>query len=257
MLYGSMKPGTEYFIQRDRFALLLDIDGTLLDIAARPDAVQVPERLLANLARILEHLDGALALVSGRPIQTIDELFSPLTLPAIGCHGAELRPKPGLHDVLVLAPPLSVSLRARMDAIAARYPGVSVEDKVYSLALHYRNVPHLADALRDSVQAIRREAPPGTVDVLAGKCVFEIKPAGIDKGTGLRTLMGHASFRGRRPIFLGDDVTDESAFAVLPEFDGVGIAVGKEMPGAVLAFQDPTEVRAWLANIAKLKEPAG
>ena len=257
MSCGSMKPGTEYFIQRDRFALLLDIDGTLLDIAARPDAVRVPEQLLKNLSCIFKRLDGALALVSGRLVQTIDELFSPLTLPAIGCHGAELRLNPGRRDVLVLIPPLSGSLRARMDAIAARYPGVSVEDKGYSLALHYRNAPHLADTLRESVQEICREVPPGTVEILAGKCVFEIKPAGIDKGTGLRTLMEHAPFRGRRPIFLGDDVTDESAFAVLPEFNGVGIAVGKEMPGAALVFQDPPEVRAWLASIAKLEEPAG
>jgi trehalose 6-phosphate phosphatase len=235
-------------------ALFLDIDGTLLDIAPRPDAVRVPGELPFDLATMTGCLGGALALVSGRPLSVIDELFSPVGLPAIGCHGAEIRAASGEGARVTRAAPLPAAFRARLAGIVALHPGLLAEDKIYSVALHYRAVPACEAALFAAVREICVEAPSVAVSVLRGKCVIEVKATGFSKGTAVRVLMRDAPFHGRIPVFVGDDRTDEDAFAVLPEFGGCGIAVGRALAGAAFVIKDPAAVRHWLAQQVRSKE---
>jgi trehalose 6-phosphate phosphatase len=232
--------------QRD--ALILDIDGTIIDIAPTPESVIVPESLKLNLSRLCARMGGALALSSGRTIAAIDELFAPLKFVAADCHGAELRLDP--HGPLQrCAAPLSSAEKAAFADIGKLDPRIRTEDKVYTFAIHYRSVPELEDTLFAMVNTRVHELE-SNLEVLSGKAVIEIKEPGFNKGTGLRHIMKDAPFAGRRPIFLGDDVTDEDAFAVLPEFSGVGISVGRLLPGASGTVRSPADVRDWLARMA-------
>jgi trehalose 6-phosphate phosphatase len=235
----------------DDVALLLDVDGTLVDIAPRPDDVFVPAPLRQALQRLQERTSGALALVSGRPLADLDRLFAPMQVAAIGGHGAEIRPIAGGPVDLSHADPLDESLKARLAGLAAGLPGVLVEDKSYSLALHYRLAPEHEDAVREGVASICGEWPAGTINILLGKAVVEIKHAGVSKGLALRKLMAHPPFAGRTPIFIGDDTTDETAIAAVPEFDGYGYSVGRPIEGAVFQFSTPHDVRQWLEKISR------
>jgi trehalose 6-phosphate phosphatase len=230
----------------DRIALLLDIDGTILDFAPTPSQVKVPAALSATLTKLLHRTKGALALVSGRPLADIDRIFAPLKLPAIGGHGAEIRRAP---DSPATHPPLSIDTQLKEQLIAAAGEGILVEDKGYSIALHYRLAPGRGGALREAVSAIVAEHPDSGVEVLPGKWVIEVKPERFTKGTGIRNLMNNPPFRGRIPFFIGDDVTDEAAFAVLPQFEGIGYSVGRPFKGAAGIFDDALAVRDWLDRV--------
>jgi trehalose 6-phosphate phosphatase len=231
-------------------ALLFDIDGTLLDLAPRPHEVKVPHGLRHVLARLQQLTTGALALVSGRPLIDIDAIFAPLKLTAIGGHGAEIRQLVDGKVALTSVAPLDEALRVRIKALGTR-PGIVVEDKGYSIALHYRLAPERQRAIHDGVAAIRAQLPPGSTDLLPGKFMIEVKKAGFDKGTGIRELMRHPPFAGRRPVFVGDDVTDEAAFAVMPELGGRAMSVGRMVRGAAKRFETPADVRRWLERICK------
>ncbi len=235
----------------DEIALLLDIDGTLLDIAPRPDEVRVPSRLRGILKGLWEQLDGALSFISGRPLADIDRIFAPLKLPAVGGHGAEIRPSMDGAIIDQLAQPLDPKLKQLLSKIAKLGPGVLIEDKSYSLAIHYRLAPKLGGDVLRSVAAICEKWGAHRLELLPGKSVIEIKQRGFDKGTALRQLMGYPSFAGRRPVFIGDDTTDDAAFAVLPEFSGVGLSVGGIVPGASFNFETPHDVRVWLEQLAE------
>ena len=239
-------------IPRDlhHFAILLDVDGTILDIAPTPRAVQVPESLRRTLAVVCEAVDGALALVSGRPLSDLDAIFAPLRLPAIGGHGAEIRPVAGGGTIERRAAGLDPRFKRTLQDIAAHHPGVMVEDKGYSIALHYRLVPKEGPALVDEVGQACKAWADRSIEPLAGKAVIEIKAAGFNKGTAVRELMNHPPFAGRTPIFIGDDKTDEDAFAVMPEFNGHAISVGQRVPGIEDQFESPAEVRSWLERLA-------
>jgi trehalose 6-phosphate phosphatase len=239
----------------DRVALLLDVDGTLLDFAPTPREVFVPASLRESLLRLLERTGGALALVSGRPIEELDLLFAPLQLPAAGGHGAEIRLSALGAINCGQAAPLDKEIKRRLATIAAIGPGIILEDKAFSLAIHYRLAPEQESVVRDAVLTIGEEAGP-SVEVLPGKYVFEVKSTGFDKGTAVRDLMAHAPFRARQPVFLGDDTTDEAAIGVMPEFDGVGISVGRLMPGAKAWFATPQDVRTWLQDLARVEKIA-
>ncbi len=227
-------------------AILLDVDGTLLDIAPRPDAVRVPNGLIDVLEKLVVITDGALALVSGRPIADLDRIFSPLRLTCIGGHGAELRLDDG--GMVQLAPKLDVALRRELVALAEGRAEVLVEDKGYSLALHYRLAPEREPELRSRIADICSRYP-GAAEILPGKSVIEIKSAPFNKGLAVRALMTHAPFVARRPIFIGDDVTDEPALASMPEFGGLGFSVGRAIPGVAGTFQSPADVRHWLSHM--------
>jgi trehalose 6-phosphate phosphatase len=230
-------------------AMLLDIDGTLLDLMPTPREVWVPPGLAATLNGLVAATSGALALVSGRSLNDIDLIFAPERFPAVGGHGAEMRLNADDEAAAPLAPLLDKELKRRLAAIARISPGILLEDKGYSLALHYRLAPHAKDAIEAAITLIRAEMPNERVEVLPGKCVFEIKPSGFNKANGVRALMQHAPFAGRRPLFIGDDVTDESVFAIMPDMQGLAFSVGHRAKGVNGHFDAPRDVREFLAHL--------
>src|ERR1700675_2222819 len=241
-------PG-EHVQHWDQCAILLDIDGTLLDLAPTPREVWVPPGLARTLNRLLVRTDGALALVSGRSLNDIDLIFAPEQFPAVGGHGAEMRLSGDSEAVAVHAPPMDKELKRRLAAIARLSPGILLEDKGYSLALHYRLAPHAERAIYEAISLIRADLPNAPIEVLPGKCVYEIKHSGFNKASGVTELMSHEPFKGRRPIFIGDDVTDESVFAIMPDFGGLSFSVGRRAQGVTGHFDEPRDVRAWLARL--------
>jgi trehalose 6-phosphate phosphatase len=175
-------------------------------------------------------------------------LFVPLKFTAAGAHAAELRLDPD-GEVRRCGVPLTPVEKAAFAAVTKLDPRLRIEDKVYTLAVHYRNALELEDQvialMREQVAKLRED-----LRILCGKAVVEVKTRGFNKGTGLRQIMEHPPFRGRRPIFFGDDVTDEDALAVLPEFSGLGISVGRLLPGEELQVSSPRVVRLWLARVS-------
>ena len=230
-------------------AVLLDIDGTLLDLAPTPREVWVPPGLARTLDGLLQRTSGALALVSGRSLNDIDSIFAPEQFPAVGGHGAEMRLSTDSEAVATHAPPMDKELKLRLAAIAKLSPGILLEDKGYSLALHYRLAPHAEKAIYEAVALIRADLPNAPIEVLPGKCVCEIKHAGFNKASGVLELMKHEPFRGRRPIFIGDDVTDETVFAIMPDLNGLAFSVGRRAQGVAGHFDEPNDVRAFLARL--------
>jgi trehalose 6-phosphate phosphatase len=230
-------------------AVLLDIDGTLLDLMPTPREVWVPPGLSKTLNRLVERTNGALALVSGRSLNDIDLIFAPDVFPAVGGHGAEMRIDPESEAVAAHAPPMDKELKRRLAAIAKLSPGILLEDKGYSLALHYRLAPHAEKAIYAAVSLIRADLPNAPIEVLPGKCVCEIKHSGFTKASGVRELMTHAPFKGRRPFFIGDDVTDETVFAIMPDMDGLAFSVGRRAKGVAGHFDAPSDVREFLTHL--------
>src|SRR5882762_6585936 len=241
----------------DQTAILLDIDGTLLDLVPTPREVWVPPGLAKTLNRLLERTSGALALVSGRSLNDIDLIFAPEQFPAVGGHGAETRLSQDSEAVASHAPPMDRELKLRLAAIAKLSPGILLEDKGYSLALHYRLAPHAEKAIYEAVSLIRADLPNAPIEVLPGKCVCEIKHSGFNKATGVSELMTHEPFRGRHPIFIGDDVTDEAVFGIMPDLGGLAFSVGRRAQGVAGHFDEPRDVREWLAHLLDDEAAAG
>jgi len=235
-------------IDPKRSALLFDVDGTLIDIGPSPFEVDVPEALRAALARLLELTDGALALVSGRPIRDLDTLFAPLKLPAIGGHGAETRLHSG--EVPDRVADLPASLREYLVSAVTPDPRLAYEDKGYSVALHFRKAPEHEAHLRAHVDKGLAIYPKEEIEVLPGKAMLEVKRPGVTKGVAVRALMTRAPFGGRKPVFIGDDVTDESVFAVMPELGGESFSVSRSFAGVPYVFAEPADVRRALARLA-------
>ena len=206
----------------DDTALFLDFDGTLVDLAPEPDAVVVPEGLIDALARVRARLHGALAIVSGRAVVAIDQFLHPLDLPAAGVHGSERRDVAG-RMTLLPTPRLDVVERAAT-ALVNQFPGLALEAKRGALALHYRQAPELEMLCRSTMQTAV-DASPG-LTLLAGKMVFEAKSVGASKGLAIADFLREAPFAGRRPLFFGDDSTDEAGFAAVQQHGGVGVKVG-------------------------------
>jgi len=230
-------------------AVLLDIDGTLLELAPTPREVWVPPGLAKTLHRLHKRTNGALALVSGRSINDIDLIFAPDQFPAVGGHGAEMRIEADSEAVSAHAPPMDKELKRRLAAIARLSPGILLEDKGYSLALHYRLAPHAEKAIYAAVSLIRADLPNAPIEVLPGKLVCEIKHSGFTKASGVMELMRHEPFKGRRPFFIGDDVTDESVFAIMPDIGGLAFSVGRRARGVAGHFDAPSDVREFLAHL--------
>jgi trehalose 6-phosphate phosphatase len=235
-----------------QYALLLDFDGTIVDIAPTPESVEVPLSLRRALARLSERSGGAVALISGRSVADLDRFFAPMRLPIVGVHGAELRLLNGAATEK--RDPALLEQRLRRALAALEGAGVVVEDKGSSVALHYRLVPERAGLIRAAVDEICAQTWDPPIEILPGKAVIEIKHAGFSKATGVRELMTHAPFRGRRPVFIGDDTTDETVFPILPELGGFGFSVGREIAGLTGHFDAPADVRAWLDQLAPADE---
>jgi trehalose 6-phosphate phosphatase len=237
-----------------RTALLFDVDGTLIDIGPSPFEVDVPGDLKDTLARLYELTQGALALVSGRPIRDLDMLFAPLRLPAVGGHGAETRLAEGAHVERI--DDLPEALRRYLVDAAKPGSGIEYEDKGYSVALHYRKAPKQAEPLRRHIAAGRAAFPDEKTELLLGKAMFEVKRPGVNKGAAVRSVMTEPPFAGRRPIFLGDDVTDESVFEMLPSLGGQGFGVGRHFPQIAGMFPTAEDVRRALHSLAAAAQPA-
>jgi len=235
---------------RDDWALFLDVDGTLLKIAATPAAVSVPARTIELLERVQRRLAGALALVSGRRVADLDALFAPLRLPAAGAHGAERRDASGRYHAEELGSALDPARRL-LSAWADEHRGTLLEDKGVALALHYRAAPALEEAARAAVAAAAAAAGP-SFHVQDGKKVFEIKVGGHGKGAAIAQFMSEAPFAGRLPVFVGDDLTDEDGFEVVNHLGGHSIAVGVNRDThARWHLADESEVLRWLETFAE------
>lgn len=225
-------------------ALFLDFDGTLAEIASQPELVQVPADLVDTLRHVAGRLGDALAIVSGRRLADLDGFLAPLLLPAAAEHGAVQRlskdrtvhfATPDLHDIARVAL-----------ALAAQHAGLHVEIKSAAIALHYRHAPELESlCLEAMAEAVKRT--PG-VNLMQGKCVVEIKPAGVSKGTAIQAFMAEAPFAGRVPVFAGDDTTDEAGFAAVQAMGGQGIKVGAGDSLAEYRCASPALLRQWLQS---------
>jgi trehalose 6-phosphate phosphatase len=229
-------------------AILLDVDGTILDVAATPQGVVVPASLVRALDELHARTNGALALVSGRLIENLDRLFVPLKLPCVGGHGVESRISGGApiqRRRVELSPPLKTQVTAAVTVD----PRIIIEDKGSSLAVHYRLTPELGPLVKNKIAAILDRTPGERLEMLCGKAVIEIKPPSFNKGVAVCELMKSAPFAQRIPLFVGDDVTDESVFAVMPALGGFGYSVGREAAGVAGIFGGPQDVRDWLAGL--------
>jgi trehalose 6-phosphate phosphatase len=231
------------------WALFLDVDGTLLEIAETPQSVRVPPVLREILVSLSFRLDGALALVSGRTLNDLDHLFAPLRFCAAGVHGWERREATGCVIRPQLDPSRLDCARDLLRRLVARQEGLMLEDKGHGLAVHFRRAPHLSAVVREHVtEACRLVGSAFTMQ--AGKCVFEIRPAGHTKGTSVRAFMQQPPFLERLPIYIGDDLTDEDAFAIVNEIGGISIKVGDDQ--ATLAqhrLPGVRQVLRWLQSI--------
>jgi trehalose 6-phosphate phosphatase len=236
-------------------ALLIDVDGTLLEIAPRPELVEVPPGLPDLLQRLAGERGGALALISGRPIADLDRLFQPWRGAAAGLHGIERRTADGNwapsgdSEADCIAAAALDRLRPDLAALAEQRPGLWLEDKGRTLALHYRAIPEAGPAIRDAATRLLRERGDA-LRLIPGKMVVEFQPRHHGKGNAIAAFMEEPPFRGRVPVFLGDDTTDEEGFAEVNRRGGISIRVGPPAGDSVAVYQLPsvTEARDWLAG---------
>jgi trehalose 6-phosphate phosphatase len=226
----------------DRAALLLDLDGTLLDIAPTPASVVVPAGLLDALSALRDALGGAVAVVSGRPVEQIDALLDCVPYAVAGEHGGAIRPAPGAALERPDLPAVPLRWLERAERAAAATPGVLLERKAHGFVLHYRLAPAAGPALHQAVLAMLAE---GGADfaVMPARKAWEVRPRGADKGKAVRRLMACPPFLGRVPVYVGDDVTDEDGMRAARELGGLGFKVQDR-------FGDAAGVRAWLGVLA-------
>ncbi len=230
-------------------ALFLDVDGTLLEFAHRPDAVTLNAILPVVLQQLYDRLDGALALISGRRIDEIDDLFAPLRLPAAGQHGMERRDARGLLHRADTVHGLD-DIRVSLHRFADNHDGILLEDKGSALALHFRQAPDVEVAAHNLVRTVTSNRDD--LHYLAGNMVFEIKPRAVDKGVAIGCFLKEMPFSGRLPVFIGDDVTDEDGFRCVNERGGLSIRVG-EASNSVARYgvPDVCSVLEWLCAVAE------
>lgn len=244
-MLGKLNPRT--------IGLFLDVDGTLLDIAPRPEAVEVQPGLLDDLAAAERVLGGALALVSGRPIAELDRLFAPLRVAASGIHGAEMRRWPNGPTASLTSGALGDEAWCALSRLLTDFPGSYAENKGVSFAVHYpipdTDIPHLRRAL---LGLIARTGDPGRPPrLIAGHAVFEIQLPGFDKGRAIARFMTDKPFHGRQPVFIGDDEIDRAGFETALALGGFAFSVGMSLSGLSGAFSGPDAVRAWLHELGR------
>lgn len=231
-----------------RWAIFLDVDGTLLDFADDPLDVQPGASLLTLLHALYRVLDGALALVSGRELADLDRLFAASHWAAAGLHGLQLRHADGSSRDFAVAPAQHAHLHAVARTLAARFDGVQVEDKHAAVALHCRRAPAQLPALQQAATAVMAQLPG--YELQPGNLVLEFKPTGMDKGRAVMELLQHAPFADRRPVYLGDDLTDEHAFASVNSRRGLSVRVGMREPSlAEFTLPGPAAAEAWLIRV--------
>lgn len=233
-------------------ALFLDFDGTLVEIASHPQAVLIPDRLRDTLGALHQLLGGALALVSGRRLLDLDSFLTPLQLPAAAEHGAQRRDSAGRISSATV-PDLRQALQAAQELVA-HYPALVLEQKELALSLHYRHAPEL-EALCLQVMRAAVAGKPG-LSLMQGKCVIDLKPVGVSKGTAIAAFMAEPPFAGRVPVFAGDDVTDEDGFEQVLRMGGHAVKVGAGASLARLRCHSVADLAAWLQSpSASLLQP--
>ena len=247
--YRNMKKFDFSFIEsHGPIALFLDIDGTLVDFAATANAVVFPVTFFPVLQRLYDQLDGALAIVTGRSIESVDRLFreSTIRLPIAGLHGGEFRYMDGTERLD--APCASEEWRAQAKVIAETLPGVIYEEKRFGFGLHYRFAPTQGPAVWAAMEQLI-EGHPG-FHLLQASMAVEVRPNGVDKGLAIQRMMTHAPFKGRYPVFFGDDFTDEDGFKGIKELGGASVLVGSRRPSiASYCVDDTAKVRALLSSL--------
>jgi trehalose 6-phosphate phosphatase len=237
----------------NKVALFLDLDGTVLDIARAPAEVTTPPDLTAALQRLQAKLGGAIAILTGRKIADVDRLLSPLSLAAAGVHGSEFRSEP--HGAIEIGgSEVPAPLVEAVEGFVASVPGVTLEHKGISIAVHYRAVPAMQAVLESELRRLL-DHHPSRLELSHGRRVFELVPEGASKGTALARLMQTPRFRGRLPIVIGDDLPDETALTAAAELGGRGLKVaGEHFPGDGTHFKSPSDVRRWLRDLAERLE---
>ena len=253
-LGAQLYPDTPFLPQiTAQTALFLDFDGTLVDIAPQPELVAVPADLIAVLGNLFEQLGGGLAIVTGRGLAELDMFLAPLVLPVAAEHGAVQRLPGGLQWRAL--PPDLHEVAGVLLALKARHNSLRVEIKSASVALHYRQAPELSVLCLDAMEKVLQHT--AGVELLKGKCVYEIKMTGVSKGTAIQAFMAQAPFRGRVPVFAGDDTTDEAGFSAVQSIGGQGIKVGAGSSMAELHCASPADLFQWLhRSTVALKESA-
>jgi len=235
-------------LPHDPWCLFLDVDGTLLELADSPGGVAVDPHLLPLLEQLRNAAGGALALVSGRTIGNLDELLGSSGLPAAGLHGCERRDATGAMHVAPIAREQLADVRAGLQRLAARHSGLLLEDKGAGLALHFLKARELEHELRAEVALLAAPLVPKFA-LLDGHAVLEVKPAAHTKDSAVSAFMEEQPFRGRQPIFIGDDQTDYGGFAAVRRFGGMAIAVGPRVQSEWW-LPGPAAVRQWLGELA-------
>jgi trehalose 6-phosphate phosphatase len=232
-------------------AIFTDFDGTLVELAETPDAVDVPEALAHRLEQTAREFDSAFAVLTGREIADIDRFLSPLQLPIAGAHGTQRRRADGfvepvdpssLRDAKTIADALAPLLIA--------HPNLLLETKQGAVALHFRQAPELEDTVRTAMEEALRSI--GDFSLVPGKMVLEARPRGVSKGDALRAFMLEEPFVGRTPIFIGDDVTDEDAFIAAQELGGIGIKLGEGDTAARMRIADVASVHALIQGLGDI-----
>jgi trehalose 6-phosphate phosphatase len=243
---ARVKPGPPPVAQSD-WAYFLDFDGTLLDLAATPDAIHVDPALPALLSALHRASSGAVALISGRALSDLDLRLALPGLPKAGQHGLERRDAAGRLWLHAAPPQAKQTIRAVLAPILERHRDLFLEDKGLTLALHYRQAPELASYVHQLMRRLVAELGEELV-VQEGKCIVEVKPAGVDKGTAVIEYLAEPPFLGRRPVFIGDDKNDEHGFAAVNERGGISIGVGRGAFHARYHLADVGAVRTWLSG---------
>ncbi len=230
-------------------ALFLDFDGTLVPLAAHPDAVTLPPRQRRLLSECHALWEGAVALVSGRHLQDLEHLTTPLPMTLVGCHGAQWRTFDGNRHALKREHHDASRIATVLGEFCDRHPGTFFEDKTYAFALHYRQAPQCQDACRDIMHRLQ-QAHGRHYTLSEGKCLLELRQAGCHKGRAIEALLETPPFRDRTPIFIGDDSTDEDAFPIVNAHNGISIRVGKTVGSkARYHLNSVEEVLTWLESL--------
>lgn len=228
------------------FCVFLDVDGTLVDFAATPAEVRVDDALRELLGSAARRLQGALALISGRPLVELDRMFAPLRLPAAGVHGVERRDARGVIRRPQAAHGALAAARSKLQQLVAERPGLMLEDKRVALAVHFRLAPRYREVVELVLAHVVDPLVPA-FHVLEGDHVMEIKPSFYDKATAVDWFMRQAPFAGRTPVFVGDDITDRDALEAVRHRGGIAIAVGDRIE-STWRLPDPASVRSWLGE---------
>jgi trehalose 6-phosphate phosphatase len=234
------------------WCLFLDVDGTLIELNETPSRSDADPEIKALLREVADRLGGAVALVSGRTIRSLDELFAPLKLPAAGQHGVERRKANGTMQGASFVDAQLDRARAAVKSLVEAHPGTLAEDKERIIAVHFRMAPHHESSVRQAMIDIAK--PLGSnYHIQYGNMVVEIKPKGFSKATAIKAFMQEPPFSGRRPVFAGDDLTDQDGFAMVESLHGISIGVGSRVHGQ-FQLENVAGVRNWLREIAALRD---